>query len=272
MTQTNDIKQHSLGLALSGGGVKGVAHLGVIKALEEIGIKPDIISGVSAGAIVGALYADGHTPEECRDFLYDSSYFQYVSLGLRGKKLGIASNNNLHTLLSNFLKATTFEELQIPLVVNATELYEGKNTYFHHGPLVDKVVASSSFPIALTPTVIGEKMYVDGGIFCNLPASIIRERCNTLIGIHVNPIMTQRTIDNIKDVAERIYTLMIQSNTVIEKHICDLMIEPIKARNYTTFDKSKIKIIYKIGYEAACKSIESNKTFYDALTSTPNTL
>lgn len=262
--QNSLIEKKRLGIALSGGGVKGVAHLGIFKALEEIGLRPELISGVSAGAIVGALYADGHKPEECRDFLNDSSYFQYVSIGLK-TKLGIASNDRLHTLLDSFLTAKTFEELQIPLVVNATELYEGKNTYFFRGPLVDKLVASSSFPIALTPTTIGDKMYVDGGIFCNLPASIIRERCNTLIGVHVNPIMTQHTINNIKDVAERIYTLMIQSNTVIEKHICDLMIEPVKARNYTTFDKSKIKTIYKIGYEEACRTIEANRAFFDAI-------
>lgn len=256
--------KYRIGLALSGGGAKGIAHLGVLQALDERGIKPNIIAGVSAGAIVAALYADGHSPRECCVFLHDSDYFQYISLGLRTGK-GIMSNKRLHKLLGDFIKAKTFEELQIPIVVNATELIEGKNYYFERGPLIDKIVASSSFPIALTPTEIKGKIFVDGGILCNMPARIIRPRCQHLIGVHVNPIMTEGKINNIKNIADRVYHLMIQGNTITEKAVCDLMIEPVKARNFGMFDKSKAKQLFKIGYEAAQEVFKNHPEFIKML-------
>ena len=241
-------RKFRVGISLSGGGAKGIAHLGVLQALEECGFKPQVIAGVSAGAIIGALYTDGKSPKEICQFFKDSSFFKFVKIVV--PKKGVMSTERFYNLLDGFLTAKTFEELQMPLTINATELIEGKNVYFNSGSLVDKIVASSSVPIFLTPKEMEGKVYVDGGIFCNMPAKVIRQDCDILFGVHVNPIVTEGSIDGMMDVMERVYHLAIQSSTVSEKRACDVVIEPVEARNYGMFDISKTQEIFDIGYRA----------------------
>ena len=170
-----------MGLSLSGGGAKGVAHLGVIQAMEELGIKPEIIAGVSAGAIMAALYADGKTPREILQFFKESRFFKFVNVTV--PKKGLMSSDRFQRMLEGELKAKTFEELNMPIIVNATELLEGKCEYFFSGSLVEPLVASASVPIFITPKEMNGKYYVDGGIFNNMPAKVIRKHCETLIEI-----------------------------------------------------------------------------------------
>ena len=242
-------RKFRVGISLSGGGAKGIAHLGVLQALEECGFKPQVIAGVSAGAIIGALYADGKSPKEICQFFKDSSFFKFVKIVV--PKKGVMSTERFYNLLDGFLTAKTFGELQFPLTINATQLIEGKNVYFNSGSIVDKIVASSSVPIFLTPKEMEGKVYVDGGIFCNMPAKVIRQDCDILFGVHVNPIVTEGSIDGMMDVMERVYHLAIQSSTVSEKRACDVVIEPVEARNYGMFDISKTQEIFDIGYRAA---------------------
>ena len=251
-----DGKPYRVGLGLSGGGAKGIAHLGVIKALEEFGLKPEIISGVSAGAIIGALYADGKTPDEICAFFKETSFFDYVNMVMRRRRRGIMESKRFEAMLNGYLNAKTFEELSMPLVINATELTEGRNEYFSSGPLVEKIMASTTVPIFLTPTVIGNKVYVDGGIFNNMPCKVIRDRCELLIGCHVNPIMPEKNLDGMFAVAARVYNLSIQSSTVPEKQVCDIVIEPIKAKNYGMFEIARTQEIFDIGYEAAVETLK----------------
>lgn len=246
-------RKFRVGISLSGGGAKGIAHLGVLQALEECGFKPQVIAGVSAGAIIGALYADGKTPKEICQFFKDSSFFKFVKIVV--PKKGVMSTERFYNLLDGFLTAKTFEELQMPLTINATELIEGKNVYFNSGSLVDKIVASSSVPIFLTPKEMEGKVYVDGGIFCNMPAKVIRQDCDILFGVHVNPIVTEGSINGMMDVMERVYHLSIQASTVSEKRACDVVIEPLKARNYGMFNISKTQEIFDIGYQAAMEKL-----------------
>lgn len=246
-------RKFRVGISLSGGGAKGIAHLGVLQALEECGFKPQVIAGVSAGAIIGALYADGKTPKEICQFFKDSSFFKFVKIVV--PKKGVMSTERFYNLLDGFLTAKTFEELQMPLTINATELIEGKNVYFNSGSLVDKIVASSSVPIFLTPKEMEGKVYVDGGIFCNMPAKVIRQDCDMLFGVHVNPIVTEGSINGMMDVMERVYHLSIQASTVSEKRACDVVIEPLKARNYGMFNISKTQEIFDIGYQAAMEKL-----------------
>jgi len=241
----------TIGLALSGGGIKGIAHLGVIQAMEEHGLKPSIISGVSAGAVVGALYADNHSPRDIARFFQKSKFFQLVKVAI--PKKGFMSSERFYRVLDEMLRARTFEELQIPLVVNVTDFTEGKPAYFSTGPLLNVLVASSSIPILLNPVEMHGKQYVDGGIFCNLPAKVIRSRCDKLIGVHVNPITTVKPLSSILEIAERAYHLTIQSNTLEEKQVCDLVIEPIKAREFGMFDTSKSDKLFQLGYDAAMR-------------------
>ncbi len=250
-------KKYKIGVALSGGGAKGIAHLGVLKALEEHGIKIDVISGVSVGAIIGALYADGHTTDEINRFFQNNRLFQMVSFNLP-KNGGLANTDRYKSQLGNMLHAKTFEELNIPLVVNATELNAGKNVYFKSGELLNRVIASASVPVFFNPTNIDGKLYVDGGMFCNLPASILREECETVIGVHTNPISPQESTSGLLDVAERTFHLAVNGNTIQQKAYCDIVIETKEAKKFGMFDVSKADTIFKIGYDEANKILQKH--------------
>lgn len=248
---------YKFGLALSGGGAKGLAHLGIIKALEEHDMRPEIISGVSAGAIVGALYADGFTPDEICKFFKEKKFFSFAKFNLRRRNFnGLMSQERFEEMLTDKLRSKTFEELNIPLIINATDINDGKNVYFSNGTLVDKIVASASVPVFLTPKEINGHQYVDGGIFNNMPTKIIRSRCRYLIGCHVNPIVKAEPITEVLKIFERVYDLCIQSSTVTEKAVCDLLFEPIEAKNYGIFDIDHTEEIFKVGYEYASRILD----------------
>lgn len=257
-TEISNLPPHRIGLSLSGGGAKGIAHAGVLLALEEYNLRPDIISGVSAGAIVGALYADGKTPYQICKFFQDSSFFEFAQLVI--PRQGFMSSKRFERLLHKTLSSQYFEDLNIPFICNATEIVSGQNTYFHTGKLVEKVVASASFPIFLNPKRIDDKVYVDGGIFNNMPAEIIRKKCYTLIGVHVNSIKRQENVNNLSQIGERVYDLCIQSSTIDEMACCDLMIRPEKARKFGLFDIRHTQEIFDIGYKAAVEAISKWET------------
>lgn len=246
-----------VGVALSGGGAKGIAHLGVLKALEDNDIHIDMLSGVSAGSIVGVLYADGHTPEDICDYLKKSNLFSMTSI-THPRNGGISNMNRFKEFIENKLKARTFEELKLPFIVNATDLNEGCNTYFQTGKLIDCIIASSSVPVMFKPVEINGKLYVDGGFFCNMPVNILRKNgCNLVIGVHVNPITYIEKFDGLRNVSERVFHLAVNGNTIEEKKNCDIVIETTKARDYGMFDATAADEIFNIGYEAAIEALEN---------------
>lgn len=249
---------YDVGVALSGGGIRGVAHLGVLKALEEFGLKPNIISGVSAGAIVGSLYAVGYSIPEIEDFFIKSSFSKNIRFNMP-KNGGITSSKGYRNYLESYLGDKTFEDLDIPLIVNAAELFSGHNEYFSTGSLVNAVVASASVPVLFSPAEINDKLYVDGGIFCNLPAEVIRPKCKLLIGVHVNPILPIKKSTNVGliNVAERVFHLAINGNTFHEKSFCDLVIDMKRNKSIGMFESSKSSELYDMGYETAVKALSS---------------
>ena len=248
-------KKYKIGLALSGGGAKGIAHIGVLKALEDFGLKIDVIAGVSAGAIVGALYADGHSTDEIKDFFKNNTSYQMVRPTLP-KRGGLINLEKYTNKLDSLLEAERFEDLKIPMIINATELNSGKNVYFSSGSLLDKIIASASIPIFFTPKIIDGKQYVDGGIFCNLPAQILRNDCEILIGVHVNPTEPMTKVDGVLEVAERIFHLAVNGNTQEQKKLCDIVIETSKVKKIGMFSADKADTICKIGYLYAMKALE----------------
>lgn len=253
----NRFLQCKVGIALSGGGAKGIAHLGVLKALEDRNIRIDMISGVSAGSIMGALYADGNTPEEICDYFKLCNFRSVASLA-RTKNGGLITMKKFRDFIEKMLKAKTFEELKYPFIVNATEIKEGHNVYFESGPLLDCIIASSSVPVFFEPVKIGTHTYVDGGFFCNLPAKILRSKgCNLVIGVHVNPITYVDKFDGVLDVSERVFHLAVNGNTIEEKKYCDIVIETEDAKSFGMFDSSKADEIFDIGYQEAIKALEN---------------
>lgn len=248
-------KPYEVGLALSGGGIKGMSHAGVIKALEGVGVRPNIISGVSAGSIVGALYADGKSPDEIAE-IFENVEFRKMTK-LQRPNSGFFTMDPFEKYLKSKLKARTFEELKIPLRIVATNLDTGHIEIFSKGNLLDAVMASSSVPILFKPRVINGHNYVDGGVLQNFPVSTIREDCEQVIGVNVSPMITSEYNKTIVGVAMRTYNFIYRSNTVLDKDLCDILIEPEGISNYDMFDMDKSIEIYQIGYKTAQKVIKA---------------
>ncbi|GHT34209.1 hypothetical protein AGMMS49574_21280 [Bacteroidia bacterium] len=242
-------KKYRLGLALSGGGAKGFAHIGVLKMLEECRLMPDIISGTSAGSIVGVLYADGYSADKIQELFTGREFSEFAHLQI--PKDGIFDSNRFCKFLKRHLRAKRFEDLKIPLVVVATDLDKGRSHEFRTGPLVDAVVASCSIPIIFSPVEINGTHYVDGGIFRNFPVSTIRDECERIIGVNVSPFIQQKYKQTLWGIAERTYHYLFRANTVEDRLKCDVLIETEDVDGYKTFDLENVATIVGVGYDAA---------------------
>jgi NTE family protein len=246
LPKKNEINK--IGLVLSGGGVRGIAHLGVLKALNEGDIFPDYISGVSAGALAGVFYSDGYKPDEIFEIFYNSKVFDFTRAAIPRK--GFMSLEKTKEILRDSIWAKDFKDLKTPLFVAASNLNDGKIDYFDKGELMDPILASISIPVLFKPTMINNKTYVDGGVFDNLPTSPIKDKCSILIGSHVNPQKEENDLESIISIAERTFHLAIGSSVQENSKDCDIFIEPPELRNYGMFKLDHAKEIYNIGYQA----------------------
>jgi NTE family protein len=261
MTEDSSFKPYKLGLALSGGGAKGFAHLGVFKLFEELGIRPDIIAGTSAGAMAGALFADGYSAEEIKILFTNREFSEFASLQV--PKSGLFDTKPLRNFLRRILRAKTFEELKTPLVVMATDLDHGESHAFREGPLVDPIVASCSVPIIFSPVLINGVHYVDGGLFRNFPVSEIRGECENVVGVNVSPLVSEKYKQNLLYIAERSYHYLFHANTLEDRELCDILIEAEDISQYKVFDLANVAKIAQFGYdiavEAFAKVIKENR-------------
>lgn len=257
MPHEDEEYKYKLGLALSGGGAKGFAHLGVLKAMNEQGLYPDIIAGTSAGAFAGVLYADGNTPEEIMSFFKKKTFKEFAELTI--PHTGIFKTDRFKRFLKTHLKAKTFEDLQIPIKIIATDLANGTSVVFDKGPLIPAVIASCAFPIIFTPALINDVYYVDGGLFKNFPVTPIRFDCETIIGVNVAPLTKQEYKNSLLYIAERSFHYMSVSNSFADRKLCDILIETNALSKYAMFTLDHTQEIADIGYEAAIDEFEKIK-------------
>ncbi len=248
------VKQFNIGLVLSGGGARGFAHLGVIEALNEAGIFPDVISGTSAGAIIGVLYADGHTPKEILKLMNGGSRLDFMRPAL--PREGLLQINGIIKILKTSLHSKNFNELKIPLYVTATDLNNGKAVYFSEGELFDPVIASASIPVVFQPVKIDNISYVDGGILDNLPLRPIENKCRILIGSFVNPVGYMEKISGLINIAERTFMLSMSKEIFEKAKRFDLFIAPLELRNYKILDPEKAYELFSIGYNATKEKLK----------------
>ena len=254
-----DLKTKSIGLVLSGGGSKGLAHAGVIKFLEEENIKPSQIAGTSAGSIVGALYAWGKTPEEILEFFKSIYLFHWKHLTF--KKAGLIDSESFRSYFHSIFKDAVLSDLNIPVQITATDMIRGKLKIFSpNTKIVDAILASSAFPGILSPYQIDGNIYSDGGILNHFPTDILQGQCETVIGVYVSPIqkIEAKDLRSIKAVTTRAFDILSANSNMHKFNICDWVIEPKDLCLYSTFETSKVKMnaVFNIGYEAAKKSHE----------------
>lgn len=248
-----------VGISLSGGGARGIAHVGVLKALEENGIFPEVIAGASAGAIVGTLYANGMPPEEILKVVSKSSLLKMFSFGLPNG--GLTKLTYLKKLLKQHIELDRFEDLEKQLFVAISNLNSGQSNVISSGPLFDVVLASSSIPLVFQPIEINGETYVDGGLLNNMPVKAAKKESDFLIGINVMPDIKvdKKAIQSTIAIATRCFQLSVISNTRPNLKYCDVVIEPKKVHAYHIFQFSKYEEIYQIGYNAAMECMDEIK-------------
>jgi len=237
-----------INLVLSGGGARGIAHLGVIKALQESGYSIQRISGVSSGAIIGAFIAKRMTPDEILDIAISTKGFSVTrppfSLGLFNKK-------NMVEVLSRYFAGTQFEDLEIPLTVSATNINTCNTDYFKSGDLLMSLVASSALPLLFAPVHLNGYQYVDGGFVNNLPVEPFLDDPLPRIGVSVNLVKEEQELTSTFRILERAIQISVSKNAEQRKKYLDLIIEPEKLSDYKAYDFHKPKEIFNAGYEHA---------------------
>ncbi len=246
-----------IGITLSGGGARGVAHIGVLKALEEMGVEISVISGTSAGSIVGALYAHGYKPEEILSIIQKVGVFKSVRPAWTW--IGLLSLEGLKEVLLKYIPENNFNALKIPLTVAATDIRKGEIVYFSEGELIPCIMASCCVPAVFVPVSFADKLLVDGGVLDNLPTKPIRKKCDLLIGSHCNPIGSDFDAKNLKTIIERSLLMAVNGNTQKSRELCDVFIEPPGLDKFTGFGLSKAQEIFDAGYRFTKENFKSNQ-------------
>ena len=259
--------EFKVGISLSGGSARGYAHVGVLKALHEYGIEPQIISGTSMGAVVGALYAAGYSPGGIKKILTEETFSKMT--GFSWRRTGIYKLEKMKVALQRYITEDDFSTLKKPFYLALSNLNDACGEMRSSGPLFDYIMASCSVPGFFSPIILDKVNFVDGGLFCNLPASAIRGKCKYLIGSHVNFPGQKSNFPGPRSIMERAVNLGITQNSKPEMELCDFLIDPPQMQNYTLFDFNKIEEIIDVGYEYTLGMIKSGEIPVKKLQTSP---
>lgn len=296
------LKAEKLGYAFSGGGARGFAHIGVLKVLEEEGLKPDYIAGSSIGAIIGGFYAMGYNAQEIENICVALDW-QYLTQDLHNRKdlyigqkrwapygnavfelsdtwvprlpssvyVGNRINLELFKLFAASSQVSSFDELPIPFACNATNLYTGEAETFRSGSLMQALRASMSIPSLVRPFEIDSNVYIDGGVSQNLPGNLLHELgADKIIGLKVNSSL--RSTENLNNLIEVLdQTINIGITKTLNEHLdcIDLLIEP-DLSSYTASDYDHIREIIAIGERATREHLEAIRAFKKSLNTVGN--
>ncbi|WP_184542031.1 patatin-like phospholipase family protein [Mucilaginibacter sp. FT3.2] len=253
----------SIGLALSGGGVRGVAHLGVMQALTDHGIKFSHISGTSAGAIAAAFFAEGYAPKEILQVIKDNSLLKLMRPAFGGN--GLVSILHARVLIEKYIPHNSFQKLKTRVTIPAVDLGEAKLVYFTEGELDIAILASCCLPGIFKPIIINDHMFVDGGILNNFPVEPLVGNCDLIIGSYCNHLPVVTTIRSFGNLIDRAAMIAINSGLNTHKMLCDVLIEPHDLGGYGIFDTDAAEEIYMIGYEEGLKTINSNEKLKEVI-------
>ena len=246
MKSPADMGARRIGIVLSGGGARGIAHLGVLKALKEFGVKLSMISGTSAGAVAGALFASGMEPEAVLDRIRAGRLIR--NLRPSWQTSGLFSLDVLQRLVAETIPDDNFSSLSMPLTVAATNLGTGTIRYFSEGRLTLPLMASCCIPVVFSPVVIDGERYVDGGVLNNLPVEPLVGKCDFIIGSHCNPVSGTFSGKTMKSVAERSFLLGVGFNTRASRGHCNVFIEPPALDRFSAADFTSARDIFDAGY------------------------
>lgn len=248
-------RPYHIGLALGGGGARGFAHIGALRALEEYGIRPNVIAGTSAGSIIAALYADGYAPQHIIRLFSEINVKELVDVTI--PRNGLLKFDKFVHFLERKLHSRRIEDLNTPTYIVATDFDNGKSVAFDRGDLAIRIAASCSIPIVFPPVEIDGIHYVDGGVMRNLPATPIRDLCDVLIGVNVSPMHNDTYEQNLLSIANRAYNFLSSGNVFPDMAKCDILIESEDVSNYNVFDIDEQEKIEALGYQTTIEVLHN---------------
>ena len=246
-----ELRSHGVGLALSGGAARGIAHAGVLEILVEAGVAVRAVAGTSAGAIVGALFAAGVTPAEIGRLALETRWSDLFRV--RVPHAGMISGDGLGRFLERVIPARTFAELRLPFVAVATDLATGRRVDLASGPLARAVLASCSLPVLLEPVSEGGRLLVDGGVSSQLPVRTVRQTLGVapVVAVDVNVGGLERPrLHSVVDVAVHLALLWCARTAREEEAEADLVIG-VDARGIALHDLVRGPELLRRGRDAA---------------------
>jgi NTE family protein len=216
----------AIGVALGGGFARGIAHIGVLKVLEEEGIPVRVIAGTSVGALIGASYCSGLSAAELEDVAHSVRFTTFARWTL--SRFGFASNDRMITFLTRTLKCKTFEELRIPLGVTATDFNTGEGVVFHSGSIIDPVRASCAYPGMFLPINIRGRFLVDGMLSHPVPTRPLREMgADRVLAVHLKGTWANGAPPrHLFDVIGQSFAIAQDAMSNLWRSAADLVIEP----------------------------------------------
>ncbi|WP_422082707.1 patatin-like phospholipase family protein [Ulvibacterium sp.] len=246
----------SIGLVLSGGGVRGMAHIGLIRAMEELGISAQVVSGSSVGALVGALYANGNSVSDMLSFFKETPLFKYNFLTIL--KPGFIDTDRYFEIFKGYFPQDTFRSLEKDLHVVATDLQKGEQQFFSEGELIRPLLASAALPPVFSPVELKGRLYADGGIMNNFPLEPLQHSTDYVIGSNVSVVgeLHKNALKNSIQLTGRVTSLMIYAINKKKLHSCDLLLEYKELEKIGVLDRTGIEKAYIMGYDLALETLE----------------
>lgn len=231
------LKRPTIGLALGGGFARGLAHIGILKVLDENHIPIDYIAGTSVGSVIGAAYCSGISPDELQEIGRLVRFKDFARWTL--SRLGFVSNDRMALFLEKFLKAKTFEDLRIPLAVTATDFASGEAVVFRSGPLIDAVRASCAYPGMFLPVEINGRLYVDGMLAHAVPTVPLKQiGAERVIAVYLSANWVNlKGPRHFFDVIGQCFSIAQQRMCELWQPAADLILQPdVRAFSYDAFE------------------------------------
>ncbi len=247
----------NLGIVLSGGGVKGVAHIGLIQALREQGIQPKYVAGTSAGALVGAMYAADWHAKDMIDFFKGTPLFSWYYYSTN--KPGILDTEKYRSHFEKFFGIDDFADLSKKLIITTTNLEKAQTVYHSTGELITPLMASCSVPLVFSPLSIQGQLHADGGIMNNFPVEPLQELgLKHILGSFACSVMhTQpKDLNTSLKVMYRSFDLSTEALCRYKFPDCDYVFAPKELANIGFLDSKSVDEAYKVGYESAIKDMD----------------
>lgn len=244
-----------LALVLGGGGVRGMAHVGVLQEFENAGIPIDAIVGCSVGSLVGVLYADSPNAERLHAVLRPIKKWDILDVNICKSRYGFVQGNSLRRFLYTHLHAKTFECLQIPFRAVATDLHRGDMVCFGSGPVIPAVHASCSIPFFFAPVQLHGRLLVDGGVSNPVPAIVAKEMdAQIVVVVDLCELLPPTCPTNLFQVATRCGEIIFNKQSEGCLVGADVIIRPALGE-IGTFDDRYSEKIYQAGRQAAREAI-----------------